>query len=153
MKVHPAFSLLTLLLIVLCAGLSPAPPPLRAISGLLLVGLWGYSLWQAASIRLLPGHALMFLGLSLVQAEIGLLIWFFVPPLYLALDISFRKGWRSLSAGLYAILWLTLFFLVHQLVAVGRGFFGSALWAWSAGLSIFAAAFVTIGALRIRYKG
>jgi len=121
----------------------------------MLLILWGYGLWRAQDGRgrtpvgYLPGHALLFLGLGLVGARAAILGWLAVPLLTVALDLAFRAGRRFLSASVYVILWLDLFTSVHQLVALGRGLAGPALWAWSTGVGVFAVLFVGLGVLRI----
>lgn len=121
----------------------------------MLLALWGYGLWRARDGRgrtpvgYLPGHALLFLGLGLVGAKAALWGWLLVPPLTMALDLALRAGRRKLSSAFYAILWLDLSAVLHQLVALGRDLTGPALWAWSGGLGAFALAFVAIGMVRI----
>ncbi|MCD6129107.1 hypothetical protein J7J35_05320 [Candidatus Bipolaricaulota bacterium] len=143
----------SLILIVLVAGFTPVAPWLRAAGGAVLFTLWLYGLLGAAgdsrSVGYLPGHALLFLGLGLVGAKAALWAWLAVPLLTVALDLALRAGRRFLGASIYVILWLDLFASVHQLVALGRGLTGPALWAWSTGVGVFAALFVGLGALRI----
>jgi len=145
---------LSLLLLLLCAGASPVSPWLRVLGGGLLLALWGYGLWAQdgrgrTPVGYLPGHALLFLGLGLVGAKAALWAWLAVPLLTVALDLALRAGRRFLGASVYVILWLDLFASVHQLVALGRGLAGPALWAWSTGVGAFAALFVGLGVLRI----
>ncbi|MGC9529862.1 MAG: hypothetical protein ACP5G2_04495 [Candidatus Bipolaricaulaceae bacterium] len=147
---------LSLVAVLLCAATAPVAPQLRGGAGLALLLLWGYGLWRArgpglpsrSPVRLLPGHALLFLALGVAGAEAGLGAWLAVPPLTIALDAALRGRSRSLAAGLYAILWLDLFAAVHQLVALGRSLEGFALGAWSAGWGALALGFVGVGTWR-----
>jgi hypothetical protein len=52
-------------------------------------------------------------------------------------------------AFLYAILWIVIFALIHQLVAVGKGFTGSGLLIWTVVMISVALAFVGLGLYRI----
>ncbi|MCR4391334.1 MAG: hypothetical protein NUV94_00805 [Candidatus Acetothermia bacterium] len=149
----------SLLVVLIAAALAPLPVPWRLTGGALLLGLWGHGLWRVrrgplagnSPVRLLPGHALLFLGLGLVGARAALAAWLAVPPLTVALDLA-RP--RSLAAPVYAILWLDLFAVLHQLVALGRGLSGPAFWAWSGGVAVVAIPFVARGVLRVqRAKG
>lgn len=149
----PAFYPLSLVLIVIVASLTPVAPGLRALGGGLLLVLWLYGLASAKrggrTAGYIPGHALLFLGLGLVGAKEALLAWFAVPPLSLALEVTLARGRRYLAALVYVILWLDLFACLHQLVAVGRGLTGTALWMWSAGVGVGGLSFVALGRWRI----
>ncbi|MBC7093214.1 hypothetical protein H5T53_04310 [Candidatus Bipolaricaulota bacterium] len=149
----------TLVLVLISVAVPTYALSWRVTGGALLVLLWGYGLWRAqkgglpprSPIRLLPGHALLFFGLGLVGARAALWAWLAVPPLTVALDLA-RP--RSLAAPVYAILWLDLFAVLHQLVALGRGLSGPAFWAWSGGMAVVAIPFVARGVLRVqRAKG
>lgn len=148
----------SLAVIALAAAVAPVPMGWRlgATAGLLF--LWGYGLARAAGgglrptspVRLLPGHALLFLALGLVGAEAGRWAWVALCPLSLLLDRTRR---RSLAATMYAILWLDIFALVHQVVALGRTITGPALALWSGGLALIATLFVANGVRRILVRG
>lgn len=145
-----------LVVIVLSAAAAPLSLPLRGAGGALLLGLWAYAAWSGRAgdprspLRLLPGVALVFFGLALVGADAALIAWAAVPPLIVALDHVRFRDWRSLATGLYVILWLDLFALVHQLVAVGRQLSGVALLSWSLGLGVVAIVYVAVGAARLQ---
>lgn len=153
-----AFFLGSLVVVALSAGVTPYPVAWRLGGGALLLLLWGYGLWQAARgrlhpgspVRLLPGHALLFLGLGLVGAQAGLWAWIPVPALTILLDLARR---RSLAIPVYAILWLDLFALLHQVVALGRDLSGLALVLWSGGVASAAVVYVVRGARRLSRKG
>ncbi|MFH1609279.1 MAG: hypothetical protein ABID40_01440 [Candidatus Bipolaricaulota bacterium] len=153
-----AFLVPSLFLIAVCAGVAPVPIPERILGGGLLLALWAYGLWRAGTgalrgnspIRLLPGHALLFLALGLVGAQAGLWAWLAVPPLTVVLDLAQP---RSLALAVYAILWLDLFALLHQVVALGRDLSGSAFALWSVGIALFAILYVANGARRLWKKG
>jgi len=145
----------SLIVILLSAAAAPLPVEQRAAGGALLVALWAYAAWTGRSahptspLRLLPGVALLLLGLALVEARPALAGWVAVPPLIVALEEARRRGRRSLSVVVYVILWLDLFALVHQLLAAGRDLTGNALLAWSVGLGVVATVFVAVGAVRV----
>ncbi len=143
-------------------GLSVAAAPYalgwRLLAGALLLLVWGYGLARAAGgrlrplspVRLLPGHALLFLALGLAGSDAGRWAWLAVPPLTVLLDLAHG---RSLAPALYAILWLDLFALLHQVVALGRDLGGLALVAWSGAMAALALLFVGSGVRRLRRKG
>ncbi len=153
-----AFLTGSLAVIALSLVAAPSPGAWRAGGGAALVLLWTYALVQASRgrlaprspVRLLPGHALLFLALGVAGAEGGLWAWAAVPPLTVALDLARH---RSLAAPLYAILWLDLYALLHQVVALGRDLAGTALYLWSAGVGLCALLWVGRGARRIWTKG
>lgn len=153
-----AFLVASLFLVPVCAGVAPFAVSERTLGGGLLLALWVYGLWRAGTgalrghspVRLLPGHALLFLALGLVGARAGLWAWLAVPPLTVALDLA-RP--RSLALTMYAILWLDLFALLHQVVALGRDLTGSAFTLWSVGIALFAILYVANGARRLWEKG
>jgi len=149
----PIFYPLSLLLIVLAGAFAPVPIWLRALGGGLLFSLWLFGLLVARrggrTVGYLPGHALLFLGLSLVGARAAAYAWLLVPPASVAFELSMAGGRRYLAAALYGILWLDLFACLHQLVAMGRGLSGAGLLAWSAGLGVGALLFVALGGLRL----
>lgn len=148
----------TVLVVAISAAVAPYPLAWRLGGGGLLLALWAYGLWRAGTgalrgnspVRLLPGHALLFLALGLVGARAGLWAWLAVPPLTVALDLA-RP--RSLALTMYAILWLDLFALLHQVVALGRDLSGSAFVLWSVGIALFAILYVANGARRLWKKG
>jgi len=148
----------SLVVIGLSLAVVPYPVAWRLGAGALLLLAWGYGLWRAGTgalrgnspVRLLPGHALLFLALGLVGARAGLWAWLAVPPLTVALDLART---RLLALVMYAILWLALFSLLHQVVALGRNLAGSAFALWSVGIALFAILYVANGARRLWKKG
>ncbi len=146
----------SLLVILLSSASAPLPVGQRAGGGALLLALWAYAAWTGraarptSALRLMPGVALLLLGLALVEAGPALVAWVAVPPLVVALEEARRRRWRSLAVIVYAILWLDLFALVHQLVAAGRELTGVALLSWSLGLGVVAVVFVAVGAARVQ---
>ncbi len=146
----------SLVVILLSVAAAPLSLELRAGAGALLLGLWAYAAWSkravepASPLRLIPGVALAFFGLALVEAQLALGAWAAAPPLIVALDQAYLRGWRSLAAAVYVILWLDLFALVHQLVAVGRELTGVSLLSWSLGMGVVATIYVALGATRLR---
>ncbi|MCX7750531.1 MAG: hypothetical protein N2320_03105 [Candidatus Bipolaricaulota bacterium] len=151
------FFLGSLVTVAIAAGVAPYPVPWRLAGGGLLLLLWAYGLAQAARgklrpsspVHLLPGHALLFLALGLVGAEAGRWAWLPVPVLTAALDLT---DGHSLALPLYAILWLDLFALLHQVVALGRDLTGIPLLLWTVGVGAFATLYV-VGGVRRRAKG
>ncbi|MBC7104791.1 MAG: hypothetical protein H5T97_02530, partial [Firmicutes bacterium] len=96
---------MSLLLVVLVAALSPAPSGLRAAAGVLLLGLWTFGLVRGGwVVGYLPGHALLFLGLSLVGARAAAYAWLLVPLISVTFELSMAGGRRYLAAALYVIL-------------------------------------------------
>lgn len=146
-----------LLLVVLAAAVPAYPLAWRLGGGASLLALWLYGLWRAqkgalapgSPVRLLPGHALLFLALGLVGARAALGAWLAVPPLTVALDLAPR---RSLAAALYAILWLDLFALLHQVVALGRDLSGLAFLAWTVAVALVATGSVAHRARKMMKK-
>jgi len=144
------------LALVAVATLIPGYPAAgRIAGGGLLLSLWAYGLWRAATgnlrpsspVLLLPGHALLFLALGLVGAEAGFWAWLAVPPLTVLLDLA---RLRSLAISVYAILWFDLFALLHQVVALGRDLTGLAFALWSVAIALVAALYVANGVRRLR---
>ena len=151
---------LVLFLFIICAAVPPIPVWLRATAGAELLGLWFYWMWRERRgyrreiarrnlLNLLPGHALLFLGLGLVDARPALLLWLALPPLAALVDFGAHRAPRSIAAFLYAILWTVIFALAHQLVAVGKGLTGSGLLIWTVAVISVALAFVGTGLYRI----
>ena len=151
---------LVLLLFIICAAVPPVPLWLRALAGAELLGLWSYWVWRERKgyrreiarrnlLNLIPGHAVLFLGLGLVDAGPALFLWLTLPPLAVLVDIGAHRAPRSIAAFLYAILWTVIFALIHRLVAVGRGLTGSGLLIWTVAVISVALAFVGTGLYRI----
>ncbi len=78
-------------------------------------------------LALFPGHLLLLLAISSLEAPDSLVyVWAVVPPATVLYDLI---AWRSLlrvrvrtsiSAVLYAIIWADLFFLLERLIALTR---------------------------------
>jgi len=78
-------------------------------------------------LALFPGHLLLLLALSTLEAPDALAFaWAIVPPATVVYDLL---AWRirlrarirsSISAVLYAIIWADLFFLLERLIALTR---------------------------------
>jgi len=145
----------SLLLVPLCVAPAPVAAPVRVAAGLLLFGLWSWAATggrardPASPVRLLPAQALLFLGLGIVGAQAALWAWFALVPCTVGLDVARRARSSSLARGLYAILWLNLYALLHQLVALGRDFSGVALILWTVGIGSVALIFVGLGLVRL----
>jgi len=78
-------------------------------------------------IALFPGHLLLLLGISSLDAADGLAFaWAVVPPATVLYDLLAWRGTvrtrirASISAALYAIIWADLFFLLERLIARTR---------------------------------
>lgn len=114
--------------------------PWSLAAGFSLLALWILGLKDAPlprkhPARLLPGHSLLLFGAGQVGTKLGLYLWFS------ALGISLLLLWPwgpRLSRTLWAILWFVLAAVIHQLVAIGRGLEGIALWIWTGGVAILA---------------
>ncbi len=152
---------LVLVLFIIAAAVPPLPLWLRALAGMELLGLWFYWLrrervgYRREAVRknllnLLPGHAVLLLGLGLVDARHALILWLALPPLTVLFDLAAHRAPRSIVAFLYAILWFGVFALIHQLIAVGKGLTGTGLLIWSAVIAFMALAYVGLGVLRIK---
>ena len=153
-----AFLVGSLLLILLAVLLPLHPGPWQAAGGLALGALWVYALIRtlrgglarSSPLRLLPAQAAFFLALSQVEVVWLRAGWLGVVVLAVALDLV-RS--RSLAMGLYAILWLAVFILLHQVVALARNLSGAAFLAWTAGVALVAVGHVALGTWRIWNKG
>ncbi len=148
----------SLIVIGLALAVTPYPLPWRLGGGGSLLILWAYGLWRAAggalhptsAVRLLPGHALLLLALGLVGSQAGFWAWTALPPLSLLRDLVRR---RSLATAMYAILWLDIFALLHQVMALGRNMSGLPFVLWSVGTALVAILYVTNGVRRLWKKG
>ncbi|HEU67919.1 MAG TPA: hypothetical protein ENN53_01650 [Candidatus Acetothermia bacterium] len=153
-----AFFAGSLIVIGLALAAVPSPLPWRLGGGGGLLILWAYGLGRAAgrglhpasTARLLPGHALLFLALGLVGSQAGFWAWTALPLLSLLLDLVRQ---RSLATVMYAILWLDIFALLHQVVALGRNMTGLPFVLWSVGIALVAILYVTNGVRRRWRKG
>ena len=109
----------------------------KVIATVEALGYCGYLILRARSgdaprpvsnlLALFPGHLLLLLAISSLEAPDGLaFVWAVVPPATILYDlISWRGILRapfrtSISAILYAIIWADLFFLVERLIALTR---------------------------------
>ncbi len=151
---------LVLFLFLIAAALPPVELWLRLLAGAELVFLWGYWLRRERVgyreevarknlLGLIPGHAVLFLGLGMVGDSLGARIWLSVPFLSVLLDVAAHRGGRSMAAALYAILWFVIFALIHRLVTVGKGLSGGGLAGFSVGMGLVALFVVGLGVLRI----
>lgn len=153
-----AFFTGSLVVAAIAVAVPTYPVSWRLAGGAMLLLLWSYGLWRTgmgglrpnSPVRLLPGHALLFLALGLVGARAGFWAWLAVPPLTILLDLARR---RSLALAMYAILWFGLFALLHQVVALGRDLTGTAFTLWSVGVAFLAVLYIANGARRIWRKG
>jgi hypothetical protein len=78
-------------------------------------------------LALFPGHLLLLVALSSLEAPDGLAyVWAIVPPATVLYDLIAWRGLlratirTSISAVLYAIIWADLFFLLERLIALTR---------------------------------
>jgi len=82
-------------------------------------------------LALLPGHLLLLFGLgTLPRPDLLGLVWGSLPLASLVYDwVSTRQPFpwrRSILTGLYAIIWLVVFFLLERLIAERKGLSGHA---------------------------
>lgn len=156
----PATAPVVLLLFLVSAAIPPVPMYLRILAGVELLGLWFYWLWRERRgfhrevvrknlLGLLPGHALLFLGLGLARAGWGLYLWLPLPFLAVSFDLAAHRAPRSIVAFLYAILWFVIFALVHRWIVVAKGLTGTGFLVWSAIMICAASAYVGLGLVRI----
>ncbi len=78
-------------------------------------------------LALFPGHLLLLLAISSLEVRNELTtMWAAVPPATVLYDALAWRRWlrpttrTSISAGLYAIIWADLFFLLERLIALTR---------------------------------
>lgn len=106
-------------------------------------------------LALLPGHLLLLLGLgSLARPDALALVWSVLPVGSAAYDWASRRrsfrGRTSILAGLYAILWLTVLFLLERLIAERKGLSGHAEAVMAVAFCAIGVVFVVTGTLRHR---
>ncbi len=104
---------------------------------------------------LLPGHLLLLFGIGTLQKPDVLgLAWVGLPIGSLAYDwLSARptfRGRRSILAGLYAIIWLVVFFLLERFIAERKGLSGHAEIVAAVAFGAIGVVFVVTGIVRHR---
>ncbi len=106
-------------------------------------------------LALLPGHLLLLLGLGgLARPDALALLWSVLPLGSAVYDWASRRrpftGRTSILAGLYAILWLTVFFLLERFIAERKGLSGHAEAVMAVAFCAIGVVFVVTGILRHR---
>ena len=110
----------------------------------------------AKVLPLFPGHLLLLLAISLLPSPPPRLVvvWMAVPLASVAYDlVASRRRLRtgrglSILTFLYCIIWADLFFLMEQVIVLGRGITGSGKIATGAGFGLAGLLFVSLGAYR-----
>ncbi len=106
-------------------------------------------------LALLPGHLLLLFGLGTLQKPDALgLAWVSLPIGSVAYDwLSARpafRGRRSILAGLYAIIWLVVFFLLERFIAERKGLSGHVGIVTAVAFGAIGVVFVVTGIVRHR---
>ena len=109
----------------------------------------------ASLLALLPGHLLLLFALgTLSRPDLLGLIWGSLPLASLVYDwVSTRQPFpwrRSILTGLYAIIWLVVFFLLERLIAERKGLSGHAEIVAAVAFGAIGVAFVVTGIVRHR---
>ena len=162
----PAWSiplLLVILGILLLIGNLSATMSL--VVGIEVVASCVYVLWRgrrepsasrapANLLSLFPGHLLLLLGVSLLDAPDGLVaVWLVLPILTIVYEEAgsrMRAGWArtSILVGGYAILWVVLFALLERLIAIGRALDLRGEIIAASAIGVFGLLFITLGIYR-----
>jgi hypothetical protein len=106
-------------------------------------------------LALLPGHLLLLFGLGMLDRPDALaFVWAALPLGSVVYDaLSVRRPFRgrtSILFGLYAILWLVVFFLLERLIVVRKGLSGHAEVGTAVAFGAVGLVFVVVGFLRHR---
>jgi hypothetical protein len=106
-------------------------------------------------LALLPGHLLLLFALgTLPQPDLLGVIWGSLPLGSLVYDwVSTRQPFpwrRSILTGLYAIIWLVVFFLLERLIAERKGLLGHAEIVAAVAFGAIWVVFVVTGIVRHR---
>jgi hypothetical protein len=132
--------------LTLCAvGYSYVVPRLRPTGGAPVANL----------LALLPGHLLLLFGLGTLPRPDALgLVWGALPIGSVVYDwVSSRGpfgGRTSILAGLYAIIWLVVFFLLERFIVDGKGITGHAAIVTAVAFGAIGVVFVVTGTIRHR---
>jgi hypothetical protein len=110
---------------------------------------------MANLLALLPGHLLLLFGLgTLPRPDLLGLAWGSLPLGSVVYDwVSARRPFpwrRSILTGLYAIIWLVVFFLLERLVAERKGLSGHAEIVAAVAFGAIGVVFVVTGVARHR---
>jgi hypothetical protein len=155
---------LVLLGVALALGrFSPAPAAAAGVATLCAVVYIGvtYRLRRAADGRianplaLLPGHLLLLFGIgTLPRPDLLGLVWSVLPVGSVVYDWAGgrapSRGRTSILVGLYAILWLVVFFLLERLIVEGKGLSGHAALVTAVAFGAISVVFVVTGTIRHR---
>lgn len=106
-------------------------------------------------LALVPGHLLLLFGLGMLpRPDVLGLVWSVLPIGSAVYDwMSGRRefhGRTSILAGLYAILWLVVFFLLERLIVEGKGITGHGETVTAVAFAAIGVVFVVTGTLRHR---
>lgn len=106
-------------------------------------------------LALLPGHLLLLFGVgTLARPDVLGVVWCSLPIGSVVYDwLSAHgpfAGRTSILAGLYAILWLVVFFLLERLIVLGKGIAGHAAIVTAVAFGAISVVFVVTGTIRHR---
>ena len=140
-------------------------PVVSLVVGVEVVGICAYLLWRGRRetgtkrsvsnvLSLFPGHLLLLLAVSLIEAPDGLAsLWAIVPIATIVYDqasLRMRAGWArtSILIGGYAILWAVLFALLERLIAIRRAVDPRGEIIVAAAIGVFGLLFISLGIYR-----
>jgi len=155
---------LALLGLILCVGNFPAAFQIGiGVESLLYLG---YVLWRtrrpsshpsavARLLPLFPGHLLLLFAVGLLPEPSPELaaVWMVIPAATMCYDAltewrrSRKVDW-SILAGLYAIIWADLFYLLERVIALGRGLERNAEIPLAVVFGVLGAVFLSVGTYR-----
>ena len=156
--------ILALLGLVLCVGKFPAFFQIGiGVESLLYLA---YVLWRtrrpsfhsgavARLIPLFPGHLLLLFAIGLLPGTSSELTaaWMVIPATTVCYDAltpwgrTRSRAW-SILAGLYAIIWADLFYLLERVIALGRALERSAELSLAIVFGVLGAVFLSVGTYR-----
>ncbi len=106
-------------------------------------------------LSLLPGHLLLLFGLgTLSHPDTFGVVWCVLPIGSVVYDwvsaLGPFRGRTSILAGVYAIIWLAVFFLLERFIVVGKGIAGHAAIVTAVAFGAISVVFVVTGTMRHR---
>jgi len=106
-------------------------------------------------LYLMPGHVVLLFALSWIKQPVIALWWVWVALVAgtIAFDVTAQRAWpfearRRAIVLLYVLVWSAIFFLLHQLIALGGNLDEGGWWALSWGLGLFGLAYIGLAVYR-----